>query len=83
MKYTITETIEREIDIQFPVSFKVTESQYVHYISEQCGVRVYKALVSIDLQDGVKNIEKATIITKEEFDQAYNEVLDKLNLITL
>jgi hypothetical protein len=83
MKYTITETIEREIDIQFPVSFKVTESQYVHYISEKFGVRVYKALVSIDFQNSINGIENATIITKEEFDQAYNEVLDKLNLITL
>lgn len=76
MKIKVKTTTETEVEISFPISFKSAYS-FIHYKSEDCGVRVSPTNGTIELMRQYQFAtwyEGSEICTKAEVEKAFKDI---------
>jgi hypothetical protein len=83
MKLTIKKTTEQEVEINLPAFYKTSVHYFKIYSEEKC---ICVTNMNDHYEIGLKHVglafnEYSIVCTKEDFEQAFNEVSLKLNKI--
>ena len=82
MKHKIKQTIECEINIEFPLSFTDDhKSVFYHFENQTKGIVIYSASKTINeiyLEYALHYYKHELLCTKQEVQKAFNEVVESL-----